>query len=299
MLDKYIAKRSKEPGKKKGDKTARHTIHNEVISAIKPALKVAMKWGYIDKIPECQRLRLPDKIGRIVTPEHFELIYSKCDVATDPADQTCDAEAWWQALLVFAVTTGWRISEILAFTWDEVDLESGMVVTLAETNKPDRDDVDYLPQPTIEHLKAIRGRDRRVFPWNHNDTHLRNVFHRIQRAAGIHLPCRSKTHQHSPRCHVYGFHALRRMCGTENAERLPAKALQKKMRHKSFETTQHYIGLAERMKRHTQNTYVPNFLKKKSDNGDGKAGPNGDSKGETKDDPDASADGQNPPTSSS
>jgi hypothetical protein len=36
--------------------------------------------------------------------------------------------------------------------------------------------------------------------------------------------------------------------------------LQKKMRHRSFQTTLRYISLSDKMKKATENVYVPEFL---------------------------------------
>jgi integrase len=65
-------------------------------------------------------------------------------------------------------------------------------------------------------------------------------------------------------CHVYGFHALRRGYATLNVERMPAPVLQRKMRHRSFQTTLGYISLADKMKAATDAVYVPEFLKTKA-----------------------------------
>jgi hypothetical protein len=48
--------------------------------------------------------------------------------------------------------------------------------------------------------------------------------------------------------------------GAMNADKMPAPVLQQKTRHKSFTTTLGYIGLANKMKKATDNVYVPEFL---------------------------------------
>ena len=64
---------------------------------------------------------------------------------------------------------------------------------------------------------------------------------------GIHLVCREK-HEHTPSCHVYGFHDFRRAFATVNAPRLKPEVLQRLMRHKSYQTTQkHYINPTSQM----------------------------------------------------
>jgi hypothetical protein len=49
--------------------------------------------------------------------------------------------------------------------------------------------------------------------------------------------CRGN-HEHTPACHFYGFHDLRRAFATMNAGQLTPDALQALTRHKSYLTTQ-------------------------------------------------------------
>jgi integrase len=100
-----------------------------------------------------------------------------------------------------------------------------------------------------------------VWIWVDLEAALWVQFQRIQKAAGINLPCRyADRHSCNEACHLYGFHALRRGYATLNADRMPAPVLQRKMRHKSFQTTLGYIVLSDKMKKATEAVFVPGFL---------------------------------------
>jgi integrase len=163
----------------------------------------------------------------------------------------------------FALTTGWRINEVLAFRRSDLDLDTGAILTRAGDNKGKRDDVDHLTPVALAHVQAVLGFGPTVFEWPHDYRTLWEEFHRIQRAAGIDLPCPdADRHECTDACHVYGFHALRRGYATFNADSMPAAVLQRKMRHKSFTTTLRYIGLSDKMKAATDKVFVPAFLTK-------------------------------------
>ena len=126
-------------------------------------------------------------------------------------------------MLVFAMTTGWRIEEILSFRREDLSLKTGRILTRASDNKGGRDEVDYLTDVAIDHLHRIVGFGPLVFPWPHHRGTLTTQFARIQEAAGIYLVCRNPNeHECTDACHRYGFHSLRRGYATMNAERLPA-----------------------------------------------------------------------------
>lgn len=100
-----------------------------------------------------------------------------------------------------------------------------------------------------------------VFPWFHHRRTVWSEFARIQQAAGIELPCHER-HVHTPACHHYGFHDLRRAFATQNAERLSADTLQALMRHKSYTTTQGYINVAQQVNRAVEILHVPELLQR-------------------------------------
>jgi len=83
---------------------------------------------------------------RPITSKDFEAIYKACDVAKTPKDLPFPPSEWWQAVLVFAITTGWRKEEILEFRREDLDLDRGAIKTRASDNKGGRDDMDFYPR---------------------------------------------------------------------------------------------------------------------------------------------------------
>lgn len=152
--------------------------------------------------------------------------------------------------------------EPCALNRDDLDFEAGTAITRHTDNKGKRDELVDLHPVVVEHLRSITSFHSRVFPWPHNEKSIWEEFGRIQRAAGIHLPCHAD-HEHTDACHVYGFHDLRRASATQNAETLSADALQALMRHRSYLTTKKYINMARQTKRAVENLFVPEVLKKR------------------------------------
>jgi integrase len=258
-IDDYRAQRRQEAGKKPDSLVSPATINKE-LRHLRAALKKAFKWGYLTRPLDFEFEREPKKLPAYVTPEHFLAIYQACTTAKMPKGRPYPAAAWWQGLLVMAYLTGWRIGELLALRRDDLDLAEGTAVTRAQDNKGGRDERVRLHPVVIEHLKAMPDFDPCVFPWHRNRRTLYAEFARIQRAAGIDLACHEE-HQHTPACHVYGFHDSRRAFATMNAGRLTGDVLQALMRHKSYTTTQKYINLARQMNPAVEALFVPEGLK--------------------------------------
>jgi integrase len=218
MIDTFVAKRRLERGHKPGSVVKPTTI-NKDLRHIKAALRVAHDWGYLPEVPKIRMVKVPQTLPTFVTPEHFDVIYSKaCDLAKFPQnpDQHYTPADWWQALVVTAYMTGLRVGEILAVRKDDVKLDSGELITRWDDTKTDRDEVIPLHEVVVVHLRIIVSDHPLVFRWCHDPRTLWVEFTRIQQEAGIHLPCLEK-HKHTPSCHVYGFHDFRRAFATVNA----------------------------------------------------------------------------------
>ena len=264
-VDDFIAARRQERGKRRGELVSPATINHD-LRHIRTALAKAVEWGYLARMPKVQMEREPHRLPLYVTGDHFAAIYAACDTARMPEGLPYPAADWWRGLLVLAYMTGWRIGDLLGLRRDDLDLENGYAITRWEENKGKRDDRIKLHPVVVEHLKRLPGFTPTVLPWNYCLRTADLQFHRIQRAAGIHLPCPDR-HEHTKTCHVYGFHDLRRAFATMNADKLSADALQTLMRHKSYTTTQVYINMARQMDETVNVLHVPDVLKGKAAGG--------------------------------
>ena len=257
-VDEFREVRRTESGKKPGSVISPATV-NKDLRTIKAALRVAHDWGQIDVVPKVRMEREPQKLPRFMTPEHFEQIFNACGSARLPADGHYTPGAFWQALMVFAQMTGWRINEILALEWADVDTSNGTAITRARSNKGKRDEVVALHPVVLEHILPLKTFHPNVFPWEHNLRTLYAEFKRIQQTAGIHVPCKEQ-HEHTPSCHLYGFHDARRAFATMNAANMSRETLQALMRHQSPLTTARYINYAQQVQPAVANLHVPEVL---------------------------------------
>lgn len=270
----FIAKRKLEPGLNPESTVSPATV-NKDLRHIKAALRTAYDWGYMPKVPTIKMLREPEKLSRYVAAEHFTLLYDEaCTIARLPRnpDQHYKPMDWWRGLLTMAYMTGWRIGELLALRREDLDLEAGTAITRAVDNKGGRDELVPLHPIVVEHLRVLltppplSAGERRtvapyhlVFRWAHDCNRLWKEFRRIQEAVGIHLPCPER-HEHTPACHVYGFHDFRRAFATVNHDTLTGDTLQRMMRHKSYQTTQRYINMAGKLTGAVGKLVVPDVL---------------------------------------
>ncbi len=266
-ISEFREKRAEARGKKPGSKISRATVNRD-LRHIKAAIRAAEEWGHIDRAPKVKFLDELHELPRYVTPEHFAAIYGACDVATLPDEMHVPAANWWRALLFFAQMTGWRISEILALKWHDVDLDAGTAKTRARDNKGKRDAIVALHSVVLDQLQGLRTFHHNVFPWEHDRKLLTKHFHAIQTAAGIDLPCTvsgkastfvgpSLEHVCTVACCRYGFHDLRRAFATMNAANMTRESLQALMRHQSSLTTERYINFARQIKPAVANLHVP------------------------------------------
>lgn len=264
-IDQYISVRSGEQGRKKGSKVSPATINKE-LRCLKSAFNYAHEWGYLPIKPSFKKrwIREPEKLPCFVTDEDFTKIYDACKVAERPMIPNVSPAVWWQALLIMAYMTGWRIDELLSFKRKDLDLVEGTAITRHKDNKGKRDALISIHDMVIDHIKKIHSFDEFVFPWPLARRQLYDQFHAIQEAAEIYLDC-DEDHEHNDSCHHYGFHDIRRAFATGNAGTLSSEELQGLMRHQSYTTTKKYINMAKQLRSDiSQKLKIPTLNEKTS-----------------------------------
>lgn len=248
MIAEFAIRRQTKRVAKKKPELSPATINRD-LRHLKAALNVAAEWGYIEPVKVKLR-REPKRLKTYVNPEDFAKLYGACARMTEPARLGhVDAGDWWRGLLIFAYMTDWRIREILALRWSDVDLEVGQAITRADDNKGGRDEAVALHPLVVEHLRRLRAFGPTVFPWSIRERALWLEFQKLQQAAGV--------------ATKYGFHDFRRAFATLNADRVSGEALQHLMRHKAYSTTQRYIADAEqRGRKAVGSLFVPSLTPK-------------------------------------
>jgi integrase len=210
-------------------------------------------------------IRAGGRLPTYVSGDHFAAIYSACDAGRLPVGLAYPPGDWWRALVVTGYMTGWRVGDMLKLRREDLDLAAATAITRCEDNKGKRDALVKLHPVVVEHLATLVGFGTLVFPWSHSKRTLYDEFARIQKTAGINLPCKTRgQHEHSEHCSLYSFHDLRRAFATMNADKLTPDALQALMRHKSYQTTQRYINMARQMDAAVASLHVPEVLKKRA-----------------------------------
>ncbi len=260
MLDRYVARRLRMPGKRKGETVRAATIRKE-LRTVRAALNKGKRWKHLLTVPEMPEVEGFEKDKPFVTAEHFDQMMGRCGVAHLPADQLYSPVVFWRALLAMLWVTGMRKGALLAMLWEDVDLETGRAWSRAEDNKAKRDEWKDITGavPFLQVLQAKRREeDPRVFPWPHTLRTLDRELARIQRAAEIDLPCREQ-HEHTPACHLYGFHSFRYAHATYNYGN---PRLQQQMGHASETMTRHYVKYAKDHQKQPYNPYLTEGLKK-------------------------------------
>lgn len=199
--------------------------------------------GILQTIPCCAKPALPQSLPVVAEASEISAIYEACAGATWPRrvlDEssmkmlTLDPCHWWRTLLVYLYNIGSRRGEFLSLRWSQVDLTRKRLHVDPEKHG----DRNYKSIPPIlaEHLIPFFSPTREyVFAAPKGRKLLYQTWYAIQERAGIRV-YRAPDSRLRP---YYGFHELRKTCGTAWAA-LSESAAQHMLGHKSVNTTKRY-----------------------------------------------------------
>lgn len=198
---------------------------NNVLMTLSKMLRCAQEWGVIAEAPKVKFLKAPP--GRYDFLEPFE---SARLLAAAPSPK-------FRAMVLVALRTGLRISELVALTWENVDLprrtvhvRQALVIGILGTPKNNRERHVPLPEDAAEALLAMGPSAgwvfRRADGRGMDDYAARRLLHAACRRAGLRR---------------IGWHVLRHTFASQlvglNA---PLRNVQEMLGHASLEMTMRY-----------------------------------------------------------
>lgn len=156
-------------------------------------------------------------------------------------------------LFLFAIFTGFRLSEITSLKWREVDIEKRFV-RLVDT-KSNKNHIIILSQSAIEVLKMVAVSQRSEYAFTHEDgrpfNDIRKLWLRFKKMALIRDEVR--------------FHDIRHTFGTQAVTAgVPIDVLQRMMTHADIKTTQRYAHIVDK-RLHEAAATIDKIYQKKTD----------------------------------
>jgi integrase len=132
---------------------------NHHLACISKMLHQAEEWGYLDKVPRMRKLEVPPPSWDFLLPDESDRLLVGAQASGEDE----------HALVLTAVRTGLRISELLALRWEDLDLVAG---TLRVHRSRPEDDVEVGPKTKKERVVELSPQLRETLQ---RHRHLRSV----------------------------------------------------------------------------------------------------------------------------
>lgn len=229
---------------------SRATVH-KWLRALMAILHAAEEAELIGRAPRMPRLRCPKRPIVFATPAEISRIYEQRHVARWPRRSSTGIRPalWWGTLVCFLYNVGSRRGEWWrGLPLSAVDLNRRLVTTI--DNKDGSVEIKAINPMLAAHLQefiAAAPERELLFPSPANTRALYRTWHAIQAAAGISV----KRPPGSELKGFYGFHELRKSCGTGLCSLNPHAAMVQ-LGHANIATTiRHYAAVGETLRRAT------------------------------------------------
>jgi integrase len=208
------------------------TVRND-LTVLRHLLRLAQrKWNYLDRVPEIELPKAPNGRTRYLTEHEIQKLLVACAASRNPH---------LVAIVMLAINTGMRKSEILNLTWERIELDTDLGfnarITLYETKNGEPRGVPLnvaAGAALIELEPDPEKREGRVFKRKDGSDwgQIRTGFEKAVERAGL---------------SNFRFHDLRHTAASHLAMRgRPLKEIQEILGHKSFSMTLRYAHLSPR-----------------------------------------------------
>lgn len=177
--------------RRSADRGDRPRTTETTLSTIRMVLRVAKVHRIIPDIPDRGRSRrIPPPCPVVPDMDAFLRLYEACDtkgLLTWPRSNV-PPSVWWQVLLVAAIWTGFRRSDLFwKFSWDHIDELDEHAILFAATKESERPHAVPLCDVVLRHLRALEpvGPDRLVFGPSQSIDLIRRELRLLRARAGL------------------------------------------------------------------------------------------------------------------
>lgn len=235
MLEDFRDKRKKTPTQY-GTERSERTVNLEM-AILRHIFRKGLKWGMLEKNPfensEDLFYRARNKRDRALTEDEVRRLIETCPPYLKP-------------IVVTAVYTGLRKSDVLSLKWKDIDLERGLIRLTEQKTGKTRNIILNSDMRTL--LQSLPVKGEYVFPGKGGKPFkdIKRSFQRALKEAGI--------EQSKDRRQKVVFHTLRHTCISLLTEKGADTTMVKNyVAHASEEMTEHYTHLSEEYARKTAN----------------------------------------------
>jgi integrase len=189
--------------------------------------------GVLRSVPWTKPLKEYRRRPKNVKDDLLDAIYRAAAAALHPHLENVLAGNWWKALIVTAVTVGYRKGAMLRLPWSCVDWEESIIRLPAEADKCWTEREKPVSRLVLQHLLRIRTASDLIFPFPESATTFYRQWRAIQTAAAI------------PKDRQIKLHDLKRACGTRFARIASPWVVQHRLDHASLATSQFYVNASD------------------------------------------------------
>lgn len=149
--------------KKRGGEGAANATINRELATLSHLLSSAAEWKWIDRVP-CRPRMLEEARGRIIA-----LTDAECDALMGAAVKSADTYCW--LFVAFGLNTAMRHSEILAASWEQLDLDHlRLFIPEAKAGEREQPITPELAELLRKELEMREDRAGFIFPAAHKDS---------------------------------------------------------------------------------------------------------------------------------